>query len=250
MLLRKLADNGQAVLCTIHQPSSQLFRMFDRLLLLSNQGETVYFGDIGQDASILIDYFESRGAPKCRPEGNPAEWVLDVTNKGERAFVSTDVVTKVSPAADQSSTSEPLSWSQRWCESQQYEESQRYLLQSTMAEHVSTSGQSSPSRRSEYAASFTKQLIVVTRRIFQEYWRDPTYLYSKLALCAGVVSPLCRLLLKPMDHPPDNLKVLFQRDFFLQHPTRHSRFHQLPLLDIPYYPVVQHARSTNHPPTR
>jgi ABC-type multidrug transport system ATPase subunit len=40
-LLRKLADHGQAVLCTVHQPSSQLFQTFDRLLLLSNQGDTV-----------------------------------------------------------------------------------------------------------------------------------------------------------------------------------------------------------------
>jgi ATP-binding cassette subfamily G (WHITE) protein 2 (SNQ2) len=39
--LRKLADNGQAILCTIHQPSSLLFESFDRLLLLQKGGETV-----------------------------------------------------------------------------------------------------------------------------------------------------------------------------------------------------------------
>jgi len=39
--LRKLADNGQAILCTIHQPSSLLFESFDRLLLLQQGGETV-----------------------------------------------------------------------------------------------------------------------------------------------------------------------------------------------------------------
>jgi len=39
--LRKLADNGQAILCTIHQPSSLLFESFDRLLLLQRGGETV-----------------------------------------------------------------------------------------------------------------------------------------------------------------------------------------------------------------
>ena len=39
--LRKLADQGQAILCTIHQPSSLLFSSFDRLLLLESGGETV-----------------------------------------------------------------------------------------------------------------------------------------------------------------------------------------------------------------
>lgn len=39
--LRKLADSGQAILCTIHQPSSLLFESFDRLLLLKSGGETV-----------------------------------------------------------------------------------------------------------------------------------------------------------------------------------------------------------------
>jgi ABC-type multidrug transport system ATPase subunit len=37
-LLRKLADNGQAILCTIHQPSAILFQEFDRLLFLSSGG--------------------------------------------------------------------------------------------------------------------------------------------------------------------------------------------------------------------
>jgi len=41
--LRSLADNGQAILCTIHQPSAELFQVFDRLLLLRKGGQTVYF---------------------------------------------------------------------------------------------------------------------------------------------------------------------------------------------------------------
>jgi ATP-binding cassette subfamily G (WHITE) protein 2 (PDR) len=43
-LLRKLTSKGQAVLCTIHQPSSMLFQQFDRLLLLAKGGKTVYVG--------------------------------------------------------------------------------------------------------------------------------------------------------------------------------------------------------------
>src|SRR5580692_5727709 len=41
-LLRKLANNGQAILCTIHQPSAILFQEFNHLLFLASGGRTVY----------------------------------------------------------------------------------------------------------------------------------------------------------------------------------------------------------------
>lgn len=43
-LIERLTNSGQAVLCTIHQPSAMLFQRFDRLLLLAPGGRTVYFG--------------------------------------------------------------------------------------------------------------------------------------------------------------------------------------------------------------
>lgn len=61
--LKKLANQGQAILCTIHQPSSLLFESFDRLLLLERGGRTVYFGDIGRDACVIREYFSNNGAP-------------------------------------------------------------------------------------------------------------------------------------------------------------------------------------------
>jgi ATP-binding cassette, subfamily G (WHITE), member 2, PDR len=70
--LRKLADSGQAILCTIHQPSAILFQEFDRLLFLAKGGRTVYFGDIGEGSKTLLDYFERNGAPHCDDEANPA----------------------------------------------------------------------------------------------------------------------------------------------------------------------------------
>jgi ATP-binding cassette subfamily G (WHITE) protein 2 (PDR) len=45
-----------------------------------------------------------------------------------------------------------------------------------------------PDSLKEYAASFTDQFYVVTKRIFEQYWRTPSYLYSKTLLCAGSVS--------------------------------------------------------------
>ena len=86
LLLRKLADNGQAVISTIHQPSAMLFRQFDRLLFLAKRrqkgGKTVYFGDIGTNSRVLLDYFESAGARKCGDEENPAEYMLEIIGVG------------------------------------------------------------------------------------------------------------------------------------------------------------------------
>ncbi|KAF9894992.1 hypothetical protein FE257_004616 [Aspergillus nanangensis] len=77
--LKKLASFGQAVLVTIHQPSASLFKQFDSLLLLSKGGKTVYFGDIGEDATTLKDYFRRNGAP-CPADVNPAEHMIDVVS--------------------------------------------------------------------------------------------------------------------------------------------------------------------------
>lgn len=68
--LRKLADHGQAVLSTIHQPSALLFQQFDRLLFLAKGGKTVYFGGIGEESRILLDYFETNGARACGQSEN------------------------------------------------------------------------------------------------------------------------------------------------------------------------------------
>lgn len=77
--LRKLADVGQAVLVTIHQPSAQLFAQFDTLLLLAKGGKTVYFGDIGDNANTVKEYFGRFGVP-CPEGANPAEHMIDVVS--------------------------------------------------------------------------------------------------------------------------------------------------------------------------
>ncbi len=40
---------------------------------------------------------------------------------------------------------------------------------------------------STYAAPFSRQFLVVSHRVFQQYWRTPSYIYSKLILSGGTV---------------------------------------------------------------
>ncbi|CAN0033186.1 unnamed protein product, partial [Choristocarpus tenellus] len=41
---RNLADHGRTVVCTVHQPSPEMFALFDKCLLLREGGSEVYFG--------------------------------------------------------------------------------------------------------------------------------------------------------------------------------------------------------------
>ncbi|KAG2339956.1 hypothetical protein BDR05DRAFT_1036109 [Suillus weaverae] len=70
-VLCELADCGQAILCTIHQPSGELFQVFDRLLLLHKGRQTVYFGNTSENLLTMLNYFERNGAPCCGSNDNP-----------------------------------------------------------------------------------------------------------------------------------------------------------------------------------
>ncbi|PVH69515.1 ABC-2 type transporter [Cadophora sp. DSE1049] len=157
--LRKLADSGQAVLCTIHQPSAILFQEFDRLLFLSKGGKTVYFGDIGPNSHTLLEYFESKGAPKCGSEENPAEYMLEVINKA------------VGNGGQ--------NWHSIWKSSSECREVEAEIERIKMAKRFETAVTSD---EAHLLSEFAMPLI------FQQYWRMPDYVLGKWAL--GLIAGL------------------------------------------------------------
>eukprot|EP00752_Nemacystus_decipiens_P017531 g15711.t1 len=72
-VLRTLTRKGMIVVCSIHQPRSNIFSEFDKVLLL-NKGRTVYYGA----RSSIVTYFQALGL-ELPPETNSADWVLDLT---------------------------------------------------------------------------------------------------------------------------------------------------------------------------
>ncbi|KAG2033847.1 ABC-2 type transporter-domain-containing protein, partial [Suillus americanus] len=159
--LRELADHGQAILCTIHQPSAELFQVFDKLLLLCKGGQTVYFGDIGENSSTALNYFERNGAPRCGSDANPAEYILDVIGAGAATISTTD-------------------WHDVWKRSSEAMHLQVQIEE--MHEHGCTRPQQLSVRYSTFATSWLYQFVALTRRNFQAYWRNPTYIHAKFVL--------------------------------------------------------------------
>ncbi|KAF3647225.1 ABC transporter G family member 21 [Capsicum annuum] len=72
--LRDLAKGGRTVVMTIHQPSSRLFYMFHKVLLLT-EGNPLYFGR-GEDA---MGYFSGIGFSPLVAM-NPSDFMLDLSN--------------------------------------------------------------------------------------------------------------------------------------------------------------------------
>ena len=62
------------VVASIHQPSTETFVLFDKLLLLS-QGKTCYYGLVAE----VTPYFKAAGFP-IPLQTNPAEYLLSITN--------------------------------------------------------------------------------------------------------------------------------------------------------------------------
>ena len=162
--LRKLSSAGQAILCTIHQPSAILFQEFDRLLFLARGGKTVYFGELGKNSQTLLDYFEHNGARKCGEDENPAEYMLEIVNAGKN--------------------NDGRDWFDVWKESNEAQDVQRQideLHETSKNNHLDIAGETGGG---EFAMPLFTQVRECTYRAFQQYWRMPSYVIAKFGLVA------------------------------------------------------------------
>nr|GMD64753.1 ABC transporter G family member 15-like [Ipomoea batatas]GMD71464.1 ABC transporter G family member 15-like [Ipomoea batatas] len=186
--LKNISSDGRIVVSSIHQPSSEVFALFDDLYLLSG-GETVYFGE----AQMAKEFFAEAGFP-CPSRRNPSDHYLRCINS------DFDIVTAT------------LKGSQRIQETQKSD----YLMNMATADikallvqnyRSSKYGTRARDRLQEFSkiqdieiqsikgsqAGWGKQLKTLTQRSFLNMNRDVGYYWSRIviyilvALCVGTL---------------------------------------------------------------
>ena len=169
--LKKLSMQGQAIFCTIHQPSKSVISYFDNIFLLKRGGECVYFGPT-EDA---CEYFtKNDNSLTYDAEGeNPADFIIDVVGSND----GTSGDEKIHDIK-----AEPSRWSQVWNRSPERTEVQQ--MQTKLEEEAVMSGVDF-TQNVWKQPSYIEQLMVISRRQYTVTVRDKTYVAAKYLLNAG-----------------------------------------------------------------
>lgn len=151
--VRNTVDTGRTVVCTIHQPSIDIFEAFDELLLMKRGGQVIYAGPLGRHSQKLIEYFEGiEGVPKIKDGYNPATWMLEISSSSVEAQLDLDF-------ADI------------------YSKSTLYQRNQELIKELSTPAPGSQDLffPTKYSQSFTTQCLACFWKQYWSYWRNPPY---------------------------------------------------------------------------
>ncbi|GLT66273.1 hypothetical protein SLA2020_386450 [Shorea laevis] len=151
--VRNTVDTGRTVVCTIHQPSIDIFEAFDELLLMKRGGQLIYSGPLGRNSHKIIEYFEAiPGVPKIQDKYNPATWMLEVSSVAAEVRLGMDFA-------------------------EYYKSSSLYQRNKALVQELSTPppGAKDLYFSSEYSQSSWGQFKSCLWKQWWTYWRSPDY---------------------------------------------------------------------------
>ncbi|KAI5600727.1 hypothetical protein BDE02_01G044500 [Populus trichocarpa] len=151
--VRNTVDTGRTVVCTIHQPSIDIFEAFDELFLMKRGGQEIYVGPLGRHSTHLIKYFEAiEGVGKIRDGYNPATWMLEVSSSAQEMALEVDF-------------------------SNIYKNSDLFRRNKALIAGLSTPAPGSTDLcfPTKYSTSFFTQCMACLWKQHWSYWRNPPY---------------------------------------------------------------------------
>ncbi|KAK3164744.1 hypothetical protein QOZ80_1AG0024050 [Eleusine coracana subsp. coracana] len=184
--VRNTVNTGRTVVCTIHQPSIDIFEAFDELFLMKRGGEEIYVGPVGQNSSKLIEYFEEiEGISRIKDGYNPATWMLEVTSSSQEEMLGIDF-------------------------SEIYRQSELYQRNKELIEELSTPspGSSDIHFPTQYSRSFFTQCLACLWKQKLSYWRNPSYTAVRF-LFTIIIALLFGSMFWDLGRKTDNQQDLF-----------------------------------------
>ncbi|KAL5721099.1 Pleiotropic drug resistance protein 2 [Ranunculus cassubicifolius] len=151
--VRNTVDTGRTVVCTIHQPSIDIFESFDELLLMKLGGQIIYAGPLGRSSHKLVKYFEAiQGIPKIKEDHNPATWMLEVSSSPVEVQIGVDLA-------------------------EVYANSTLYQKNQEIIDELSTPkpGSTDLYFPDKFSQSFSTQCMACFWKQHWSYWRNPPY---------------------------------------------------------------------------
>ncbi|KAL8287852.1 hypothetical protein RB600_003672 [Gaeumannomyces tritici] len=167
--LKTLAGKGRTIVATIHQPRTEIWELFDNLVVLT-KGSPVYSGE----AKACIPWFADLGF-ELPPFVNPAEFVIDISAVDNRT-----------PEMEQESTERVRRLKETWDD-----ESRKRFSALESGAQVATSRKAKIEARKH--ASFFRQAVVLTDRTFKVTYRDPMGMAASvleailMGVCTGYI---------------------------------------------------------------
>lgn len=119
----------------------------------------------------MTSYFERNGARPCGAGENPAEWMLEVIGAAPGSVSVQD-------------------WPVVWKDSPERQAVKAELARMKETLFNNAPAVNDPDALRPFAAPFGLQLWIVLKRVFEQYWRTPSYLYSKTGLTLATVSEM------------------------------------------------------------
>ncbi|KAG5086473.1 hypothetical protein JHK82_053870 [Glycine max] len=179
--VRNTVDTGRTVVCTIHQPSIDIFESFDELLLMKQGGQEIYVGPLGHHSSHLISYFEGiKGVNRIKDGYNPATWMLEVSTSAKEMELGVDF-------AEVYKNSELYRmfadiWSLACC----------LRRNKALIKELSTPAPGSKDLYfpSQYSTSFLTQCMACLWKQHWSYWRNPLYTAIRFLYSTAVAAVL------------------------------------------------------------
>ncbi|XP_011045407.1 PREDICTED: ABC transporter G family member 15-like [Populus euphratica] len=185
--LRNIAHDGRTVISSVHQPSSEVFTLFDDLFLLS-AGEAVYFGE----AKMAVEFFAEAGFP-CPSRRNPSDHFLRCINSDFDLVTATlmgshrEIQNPSDPLVNLPTAAIKASLVKKYISSNHAVKARARIQEILAIKGLLIN------IRGENQANWWKQLSTLTKRSFINMWRDLGYywvriiVYILLSICVGTM---------------------------------------------------------------